>query len=93
MWMEELYPNFGFKMDLQGEDKINNAFIIWDNMKIKRNNNEKDPQDYYQESSALNKSGKIWYIVKVVAIIILTILFFNKKLLSKVNLSLQKKNS
>ena len=52
--------------------------------------NEKDPQDYYKESSVLNKSGIIWYIVKVVAIIILTIIFFNKKLLSKVNLSLQK---
>ena len=60
-------------------------------MKIKRNNNEKDPQDYYQESSIQNKSGIIGYIVKVVAIIILTIIFFNKKLLSKVNLSLQKR--
>ena len=39
MWMEELYPNFGFKMNLQGEDRINNAFIIWNNMKTKRNNN------------------------------------------------------
>ena len=39
MWMEELYPNFGFKMNLQGEDRINKAFIIWNDMKIKRNNN------------------------------------------------------
>ena len=38
-WLEELYPNFGFKMNLQGEDRINKAFIIWNDMKIKRNNN------------------------------------------------------
>ena len=48
MWMEELYPNFGFKMNLQGEDKINNAFIIWNNMKIKRNNNEITYEEYIE---------------------------------------------
>ena len=48
MWMEELYPNFGFKMNLQGEDRINNAFIIWNNMKIKRNNNEITYEEYIE---------------------------------------------
>lgn len=40
MWMEELYPNFGFKMNLQGEERINKTFIIWNNMKMKGNNKE-----------------------------------------------------
>ena len=57
---------------------------------VKIKYNEKDPQDYYQEGSTLNKSGIIWYIVKIVALIVLIILFFNKKLLSKINLSIQK---
>ncbi len=48
MWMEELYPNFGFKMNLQGEDRINNAFIIWNNMKTKRNNNEITYEEYIE---------------------------------------------
>ena len=62
--------------------------VVENEIKIKYN--EKDPQDYYQESSVLNKSGIIWYRVKVVAITILIILFFNKKLLSKVNISASK---
>ena len=37
MWMEELYPNFGFRMNLQGEEKINTAFIIRNKMKNRRN--------------------------------------------------------
>ena len=48
MWMEELYPNFGFKMNLQGEDRINKAFIIWNDMKIKRNNNEITYEEYIE---------------------------------------------
>lgn len=59
---------------------------------VKIKYNEKDPQDYYQESSVLDKSGIIWYIVKIVAILVLIILFFNKKLLSKVNISASKTN-
>ena len=59
---------------------------------VKIKYNEKDPQDYYQEESTLDKSEIIWYIVKIVAIILLTILFFNKKLLSKVNISASKTN-
>ena len=52
--------------------------------------NENDPQDYYLEGAWMEKSGIIWYIVKIVAIILLTILFFNKKILTNVNLSLKK---
>lgn len=49
--------------------------------------NENNPQDYYEETSILDKSGIIWYVVKVVALILLIILFFNKKWLNKINVS------
>ena len=54
---------------------------------IKIKYNEKNPQDYYGEHATMDKSGIIWYVVKIVAVILLLILFFNKKLLSKVNVS------
>lgn len=54
---------------------------------IKIKYNEKNPQDYYEEGSTMDKSGIIWFIVKVIAFILLIILFFNKKLLSKINIS------
>ena len=38
MWMEELYPNFGFKMDLPNNNKFNNALLEWNNMRIMKNN-------------------------------------------------------
>lgn len=53
---------------------------------IKIKYNENNPQDYYEESSTMDKTGIIWYIVKVVAMILLIILFFNKRLLSKINI-------
>ena len=54
---------------------------------IKIKYNEKNPQEYYQESSLLDNSGIIWFVVKIVGLIVVIILFFNKKLLSKVNIS------
>ncbi len=51
--------------------------------------NEKDPTDYYTEGAYFKKSDIIWYIVKVVAAILLGILFFNKKLLNKIRLSVR----
>ena len=36
MWMEELYHNFGFKMDLPNNNKFNKALLEWNNMKTKR---------------------------------------------------------
>lgn len=58
--------------------------------KIKIKYNEDKPQDYYEENATMDKSGIIWYIVKVVALILLIILFFNKKLLNKINISARK---
>ena len=49
--------------------------------------NEKDPEDYYEEDALLSKKRMTWYIVKIVAIILLIALFFNKELLNKLNLS------
>lgn len=54
---------------------------------IKIKYNEKNPEDYYQEGATMDKSGIIWYIVKVVALILLVVLFFNKKILNKINIS------
>ena len=54
---------------------------------IKIKYNEKNPQDYYEEGATMDKSGIIWYIVKIVAVILLLVLFFNKNLLSKIHIS------
>ena len=48
---------------------------------------ENNPQDYYKEGMTLDKSGMIWYIIKIVALVLLIILFFNKKILNKINIS------
>ena len=56
-------------------------------MVIKIKYDEKNPQEYYGEHATMDKTGIIWYIVKIVAVVLLLILFFNKKLLSKVNIS------
>ena len=58
---------------------------------IKIKYNENNPEDYYEEGSTMDKSGIIWYIVKVVAFVLLLVLFFNRKLLSKVNISSSKR--
>ena len=34
MWMEELYPNFGFRMDLPNNNSFNKALLEWNNMKL-----------------------------------------------------------
>ena len=49
--------------------------------------NENNYQEYYMDGEFFDKMGVIWYIVKVITIILLIILFFNKKLLSKINMS------
>ncbi len=62
-----------------------------DSIKVKYNEN--NPQDYYTEGQTLDKEGMIWYAVKVIAIVLLIALFFNKKLLSKVNISASSNNN
>ena len=57
---------------------------------VKIKYNVDNPQDFYEESALLNTSGVVWYIVKIVLIILLTILFFNKKLLSRIGMYLSK---
>jgi hypothetical protein len=48
---------------------------------------KKNPQDYYGEGNLMDNTKFLWFIVKIVAIILLTILFFSKKLLSKIHIS------
>lgn len=62
--------------------------IVKDEIKIKYNEN--NPQDYYGEGSTLDKLGVIWYIVKIIALIISIILLFNENILNKINLSIKK---
>ena len=57
--------------------------------KLKIKYNPSNPEDFYQESNVYDKSGIIWFVVKIVIEVLLVILFFNKKLLSKINLSVR----
>lgn len=54
---------------------------------IKLKYDENNPKNFYEEGSTLDKSGIIWYIVKIVALILLIVLFFNKKLLNKISIT------
>ena len=56
-------------------------------MEIRIKYNENDPDDYFTEGATLTKSGIIWFVVKIVVLVLLIFLFFNKKLLSKINIS------
>ena len=55
--------------------------------KIKIKYNENNPQEYYDDASTFSKTEFIWYIVKIIALILLVILFFNKKALNRVTIS------
>ena len=57
---------------------------VKDEIKIKYN--EKKPQEYYLEGQTFDKKGIFWYSIRVIIMILLIILFFNKKLLSKINI-------
>lgn len=77
-------------LDKQGRQQEIIVSVSKDNepkQEIKIKYNENNPQEYFEEGSTMDKSGIIWYIVKVVAMVLLIILFFNKKLLSKINIS------
>ena len=57
-------------------------------MEIRIKYNENDPDDYFTEGATLTKSGIIWFVVKIIVLVLLIFLFFNKKLLSKINISI-----
>ncbi len=54
---------------------------------IKIKYNENNPEDFYEESALLNKNGLIFYGIKIIGLILLVLLFFNKKLLDKISIS------
>ena len=77
--------------DKNGKEQEITVSISEDNepdQEIKIKYNEKNPQDFYEESATLSKNEIIWYIVKVVILVLLIILFFNKKLLNKIGISI-----
>ncbi len=65
-----------------------NDYVAPEKVKIKYNEN--NPQDFYEEGGTFSQSGIIWFVVKIIALVLLIILFFNKKLLSKVSLSVNR---
>lgn len=60
------------------------------NNEIKLRYNENDPSDFYEEGTTLDRTGIIWFVVKVVLLILLIVLFFNKKWLGLINISIRK---
>ncbi len=70
------------------EIELSSVITPTDEVKIKYNEN--NPAEYYEESALLDKAEFAWYIVKIVLVVLLTILFFNKELLSRISLSLSK---
>ena len=60
--------------------------------KIMLKYNEKDPQDFYTEYSLMDTTELVWFAGKIIFIILLIILFFNKEWLSKINISTGKRN-
>lgn len=48
---------------------------------------ENNPQEFFEDGSTLDKSGMTWYVVKIVALVLLVFLFFNKRLLNKIGIS------
>ena len=46
MWLEELYPEFGFKMNITPDNKVYMAFLEWNNMKKRRNNKSISYEEY-----------------------------------------------
>lgn len=75
------------KQNIEHEITVSCSDNITIKDKIKVKYNEKNPKDFYEESTLLDKNGITWYAVKVVAIVLLIILFFNKKLLNSINFS------
>lgn len=59
---------------------------------IKIKYDEKNPKEYYEEGATMDKKGIIWFVVRIIAIVILIILLLNKKLLSKIRFSMSNKD-
>ena len=48
---------------------------------------ENNPQEFYQEGQTYNQGGIMWFVIKIVIMILLIIAFFNKKFLNKISIS------
>ena len=60
---------------------------------IKIKYNEKDPKQFYEEGMTFDNSGLIWYFVKLGLLLLLIILFFNKKLLNIISITSGKRHN
>lgn len=80
--------SFNDKNGNSHEIELSSVMNPSDEIKIKYN--EDNPEDYYDESALLNKTGFAWYIGKIILVVLLTVLFFNKKLLSRIGMSISK---
>ena len=58
---------------------------------IKIKYDEKNPKEYYEEGATMDKKGIIWFIVRIITIVILIILLLNEKLLNKISFSANNK--
>ena len=47
--------------------------------------NPNNPEEYFTDTALLDKSGLMWYGIKIVILVLLIFLFFNKRLLNKIN--------
>lgn len=76
--------------DTKGRTQIITEFVSKDETpanEISIKYNEDDPQKYYGEGATLKISGSIFYLVKIIILVVLIVLFFNKNLLSKIHIS------
>ena len=48
-------------------------------------------KEYYEEGATMDKKGIIWFIVRIITIVILIILLLNEKLLNKISFSANNK--
>ncbi len=57
---------------------------------IKIKYNEKNPQEYYEDSATYGVVGISFVVIKIIILMVLLTLFFNKNLLSKTHISISK---
>ncbi|MBR4262731.1 MAG: hypothetical protein IKQ35_05145 [Bacilli bacterium] len=79
--------------DKKGEKQDITITIVKDEVpesEIKIKYDENNPQEFFEEGSTMGKNGFIWFFVKIGVVILLVILFFNKKLLSKMSFSVNR---
>ena len=73
--------------DLVKKCHLETIRFLKDKYKIEIKYDENNPQEFYEENQLLGKGGIIGAVVKFIIIALLIVLFFNKNLLSKINIT------